>query len=524
MVEETRSVVAVELNPVSLKLVEYLPSENRVLAVAMETLEPERWGNSFYLEERLKAFVSRYRRMETSDLVSSVPGLNAIVRIVEIPAGEENILDAIQWDMEQYLARPLDQYAMDYRPLQSGGGLTYLVAAYRRSEVARIQNLFESSIGIRLAALSVDAEALPNHVDPLNAFKDVAVNPDIDMRDLSVQCAGTLELALQYAEGSGINLLKPRQAHLPKNEPLEFTEEREEFSEWLEEAPKSNRTWVVILSMLVLVGAGVYFAVRHRGRPQEKMDILRGPQPVASSPISAPTATPAAAPEPVATKTDTPSMPDTSFGARAERIFPGYSKLSPSKLIAFQQSSGAQLLHDLLAAAPEGVGFSRIAFTPPGEFYIHGVATTAADMQHFQKGFNTLPGLELQENKIQSVGADQHEFVFSGRVAYSGMEIDSSKNRVLAANQSDASLQRFLKTAKAQNIDMDPPQLRDSSNVDGVRHRVYHTEARCDYVKLQALLEALRKARSNVGFQQLALEARGEESMTASLDLILYSK
>jgi Tfp pilus assembly PilM family ATPase len=66
--------------------------------------------------------------------------------------------------MEQYLARPLDDYLMDYQALGSNEnetGRLYLVAAYRRSEVERLRGILEST-GFPLVVLDVDAFAAVN--------------------------------------------------------------------------------------------------------------------------------------------------------------------------------------------------------------------------------------------------------------------------------------------------------------------------------------------------------------------------
>ncbi len=173
MAKKTRSIVAVELSPASLKLVEMFPADNRVAAVAIEPLEIGRWGDDSYLEEQIRGAINRHMRAETADLVTSVAGSHALLRRVEIPLGEDNVLDAVQWDMEQYLARPLDEYLMDYTILDSGDsekGTVCLVAAYRRSEAERIQRLLESG-GFPLAILDVDILAA------LNAFE--ANYPDL---------------------------------------------------------------------------------------------------------------------------------------------------------------------------------------------------------------------------------------------------------------------------------------------------------------------------------------------------------
>ncbi len=158
------SVVAVDISPTHLKFVEFFPFENRVAAVAVEALQPARWGNDAYLEEQIRTAMERHVKAENTDVITSVFAGHTILRTVEIPDDEENFLKALRWDMGQYLARPLDEYLMDYQSLghnQAGDGRLYLVAAYRRSEVERLRRVWENA-GFTPAILDVDAFAAVN--------------------------------------------------------------------------------------------------------------------------------------------------------------------------------------------------------------------------------------------------------------------------------------------------------------------------------------------------------------------------
>ncbi len=160
----TRSIIAVEASPAYLKLVEFLPLENQIAMVAVKPLDISQWGNDEYLSQQLRETLTQYVDSAQVDLVAAVPSEHAVLRLVEIPEGEENVLDALQWDMEQYLARPLKDYLMDYQaigPNAAENGRLYLVAAYRHSEVERLRRWIEST-GYPLVVLDVDAFALVN--------------------------------------------------------------------------------------------------------------------------------------------------------------------------------------------------------------------------------------------------------------------------------------------------------------------------------------------------------------------------
>ena len=295
-----------------------------------------------------------------------------------------------------------------------------------------------------------------------------------------------------------INLLKSLQV-LPEVEHFEDSEESIEFAE---ESRSKGRLWIVIPVILILsAGIGMYLAMRP-SRTEK-------PAPLAS-------------PDTIAIATPVPDTVKTG----ADTVAKTPEDPDPSRRITFQYFAGTRLFQDLQTAAAQGVGFTRIMFTPPDEFYVHGVASTEADLQHFKGALIALPGATLQQDQTQPVGAGgvAREFHFSGRIQYDTAGMTSTENRVLAANQVDATLKEFISTTHALGIELEPIQLQDSSVSEGLTRLLYRTEANCDYARLQTLLEKLQQNRSHVGFQRVNLEAQGNEKMTASLDLLVYAR
>jgi Tfp pilus assembly PilM family ATPase len=164
MAKKNSSVVALELSRSYLKLVEFLPAENQISTVAIKPLDASRWDDDAYLAEQIKHSISKHVTEPDADLVTAMSGENAIIRQVEIPHAEDNIVDAIQWEMEQYLIHPLEEYLLDYQALgsnQDESARIYLVAAFRRSEVERFKRIMDQS-GCSLAVLDLDVFAAQN--------------------------------------------------------------------------------------------------------------------------------------------------------------------------------------------------------------------------------------------------------------------------------------------------------------------------------------------------------------------------
>ncbi len=164
MAKKNSSVVALELSRSYLKLVEFLPAENQISTVAIKPLDAARWDDDAYLVEQVKHSISKHVSDSDADLVTAMSGENAVIRQIEIPNSEDNIIDAIQWEMEQYLIHPLEEYLLDYQSLGPNLDETarnYLVAAFRRAEVERFQRIMGQS-GCNLAILDLDVFAAQN--------------------------------------------------------------------------------------------------------------------------------------------------------------------------------------------------------------------------------------------------------------------------------------------------------------------------------------------------------------------------
>jgi hypothetical protein len=164
MKKSAHSIVALDLSPASLKLVEFLPLENQIATVVEQPLDPNQWGNDGYLQEALKTCIDTHIHTKNAEIITAVGGEHALIHQVEVPNAEDNIQDAIEWEMEQYLAHPLSGYLMDWQALGPNREETarlFLVAAYRRTEIQRLRGLIAAT-GHQLAVLDVDLFAAQN--------------------------------------------------------------------------------------------------------------------------------------------------------------------------------------------------------------------------------------------------------------------------------------------------------------------------------------------------------------------------
>ncbi len=164
MARKSGSTVGLELSPTYLKMVEFLPRENQISVVAIRPLEPSGWKDDEYLAGEIRTCLNKYVKKSGVELVACVPGEHTIIREIEIPNQEDNLVDAIEWELEQYLVAPIGEYLIDFQALGSSPDETarnFLVAAYRRTEVVRLRQVLEQS-GYPLAVMDVDVFAAQN--------------------------------------------------------------------------------------------------------------------------------------------------------------------------------------------------------------------------------------------------------------------------------------------------------------------------------------------------------------------------
>jgi hypothetical protein len=161
------TLVALEFAPSHVRFVEMQPDGQHVVSAGVVALEGPTDGGSDVgtLAEAVRAALSQTRGFHRGTLIGSLPVRHAFLRRIDLPAETRDIPAALRWDMEKYLARPLDWYALDFQPLagaDADGGLRYLAAAYRLSEIEAVREAVAEAGAPPLAALDLDAAALIN--------------------------------------------------------------------------------------------------------------------------------------------------------------------------------------------------------------------------------------------------------------------------------------------------------------------------------------------------------------------------
>lgn len=211
-----------------------------------------------------------------------------------------------------------------------------------------------------------------------------------------------------------------------------------------------------------------------------------------------------------------------------------YADLVPSEKIEFQYFAANRILRDIKAVTPPDIGFADFIFSPPGDFYIHGLAYDEGTYERFRSGLEGLEGASIRPGVVAKGGARGTaggkttggkatvEFSFYGTVKYPISSISQPPDRVVKKQDVQAELKRLKEVAASLGIALRNPKLKSTSDAGEYRRMVFQASADCSYQQMQDLLTQLHESKSNLGFLKFALKAGGDENVVASLDILAY--
>lgn len=307
-----------------------------------------------------------------------------------------------------------------------------------------------------------------------------------------------------------INLLKPLDAPA---KPFVF-----------DEPSKSGKSKVLILLALGLAAVVTIVVLQFPGLFG---GLLAKPEPAVAVPTS-----PKPQPEPAApaapAKVTANAVEETVRDLRPEASQPPaastYAELVPSRKIEFQNYASTRILKDIKSVTPPDVGFANFIFTPPGEFYVHGLAADEADLKRFQEGLASLTGAEVKPGMNVPAGARgrAREFSFFGSVRYPVEAVPTPPDRVLAKADVQKELKQMRAVAGNFGIHIKEPRLLATAQAGNVKKMVWEASADCSFQQIQDFLAGLHESKSNLGFAKFALHAHGDEKMIADMDILAY--
>jgi len=146
MASPRNSIGGLDINRSSICFTQRVPDSSTIHNVGIQPIE---MGGEDYWETAksyLDDLISQ-TKIQGETIVSSLPGEYAIIKKLFLDGTEQDIDDAIEWELSQQIIGSIDEYVYDYQPLTGNGGegfKNYLVVGYRKTAVDRITKLLKS--------------------------------------------------------------------------------------------------------------------------------------------------------------------------------------------------------------------------------------------------------------------------------------------------------------------------------------------------------------------------------------------
>ncbi len=307
-----------------------------------------------------------------------------------------------------------------------------------------------------------------------------------------------------------INLLKPLQPHA---QPL-----------ILEEPGNRRKNRVLIGGGLAIVVLAAAALLQY---PSLLGGLLSGSKQAdthMAAPIPKPEAVEIPKPKPVTAKAVEETVRDVGDQSERQATQPSYSELVPSEKIEIQYYACAHIFKDIKAVTPPDVGFANFIFTPPGDFYVHGLASNAESYQKFKQGLTGMAYAEVRAGLDTAAGAKgmAREFSFFGTIKYPMNTIPTPPNHVIPKAKLQEELARMKTTAASLGIRLREPKLLNTVDMGDSKRLLYQVKADCSFQQMQDLISDMHQAKSNLGFIKFDLHALGDEQVVAEMSVLAY--
>ncbi|MFC1586632.1 hypothetical protein ACFL5V_13880 [Fibrobacterota bacterium] len=201
-----------------------------------------------------------------------------------------------------------------------------------------------------------------------------------------------------------------------------------------------------------------------------------------------------------------------------------YRDMAPAAKVEHQLAICKKALAFIKDVTPDQIGFTDLIITTPGDLYLRGNAATTEDYRNFKEKLSSASFLRIKPGIKKSRAAEKsaQEFSFYGTFKFKPTATDAG--RVVNAGDIPVLISRLKKTAKSSGLRLEPVTLKSKSTVGKYKRHIYKTHAsNCSFTEFQNFVTTLYVSRSKIGILKFALKAEGNELMTASMDLVMYS-
>ncbi|MFP4417217.1 MAG: type IV pilus biogenesis protein PilM [Chitinispirillaceae bacterium] len=155
MARKKQSITGLDINGRYIACAQSVPGDNLVTNVSIQLLTTASSDYWYSVEENFKELAEE-AGLKGSLSVCSLPGDFAVIKVIAIDDEEEDVEDALGWELSQHIIGSIDEYVFDYEKLEDAAQKRrYLVAGYKDSSVKRLVTLLKET---KITPLVIDLD------------------------------------------------------------------------------------------------------------------------------------------------------------------------------------------------------------------------------------------------------------------------------------------------------------------------------------------------------------------------------
>ena len=163
MTSHKDSICGIEIGKNLITVAQYSPIENAIGRIVVKPFDAPDGQGDTVLKSELKNLVSDVE-LKKQKIVLSLPAEFAVIKRLSLDSNEQDVGDAILWELSQHIVGTLEDYSFDYEAIKGaahGAGREYLAVAYRTSAIQKFVSLLKAN-NLNPFIVDVDCFALIN--------------------------------------------------------------------------------------------------------------------------------------------------------------------------------------------------------------------------------------------------------------------------------------------------------------------------------------------------------------------------
>ena len=258
MASPRNTIGGLDINRTEICYTRCLPESRLIANVCIQPLEI---GADDYWETVHSAFDDFLKEFKIpgENIVSSLPGEYAIIKKIFLESDEDDIDDAIEWELSQQIIGSIDEYVYDYQPLADNGEgdfKNYLVVGYRNTAVDKITKLLKSK---KLNPIIIDLDIFAL----------------INVYEINYEDRITIPALIVFSDFSRTKLIATVNGNFYDVDFFDHTEEMQTIESYIEILNENkNKLLTYNRKFAELGGMQVYFAGSYFSKPETVETVL----------------------------------------------------------------------------------------------------------------------------------------------------------------------------------------------------------------------------------------------------------